>query len=355
MPELGAKCKKQPAIVYKNLNSEPSELEQSEINHNQPNIKFAYNSELATCNKSVPTIQQCLTPISKIVGVLNEIEYSSNVVFKKLNIITTPDVVSEKLRYYFHIEDRLFCDNNQISTEYFENSTETGGDVFVRLDYNSDGKIELATIKLKAIKTKFNYDYVSYSLTGSVEIEFPELKAVMETKPQPTKFSRKRQFIYWYVSLIVDNQRYVFRIAFRCKTNDKNKYECNIECEGEITGDDYILCFDLLSKYYIRQYILQNGTIQPIFPMDYNNIKLTVKQRKIIITLQILPNSSTSIKSDDIKISDEVTNFVKYLGLTTINKYLDDIDIPISRYASITHNSVETSCDLIQAELDDMF
>lgn len=359
MMNYGAKFNAQSVCTYKDLKSSPPKLEQSYVDH--PNIKYIFNDKHPECNACVPTIDDLLTihPYANTFGRFNEIEYSANIKFKNVIIDKTNGGVLEKERFYFKDSFKLFYNKYQVSTIYFDGSNQMDGNIFTRFDYIPGSKtIELVTTKLKVLKTKFNYFDVTYSLTGAIEIEFPELKSAMKNRPQPTSFNRRRTFIYWNIALTVDNEFYIFRVAFR-QLKNTNNYECNIECEDAISGCNFIICFDLLSKYYKYQYLHQNGTIRPLMDeLNVNAMRLTSIQRKIIHTIRLIPCPDQKLPEIPcFDVEDEVKKFIKFLSLKTVRQHIDNLDLPINMYASIIYNDGQNyiSDDVEEFENNDMF
>ncbi|ATY70211.1 GrBNV gp43-like protein [Tomelloso virus] len=343
----------QPAAIYKYLQSQPPLLEPSEVNH--PSIKYIFNEKHANCNNTVPNIAELISKstCAQKFGRFNEIEYSANIKFK--NVIIPASVgTKSKIRYYINDFVDLYYNDEQVSTEYFENSTLEVGTLCTRLDYLvSDGSLDLITSKLKLVRSKFNYDGVTYSLTGSIEIDFPEMKEKLLGQPTPIKYSKKRQFIYWNLSLILDEDEYIFRIAFRNLHRDN--VECNIECEDLINGGNFILCFDLLSKYYKRQYIAQNSYIYPLADLDPLSMKLTPEQREILKTFKLVDNPDQHDEYEQI-VPDNVVNFVKFTSLQSLYTNMNtDLLLPLEKYSTLDTDENFNSSVLDDVSNDDMF
>lgn len=326
----------------------PPEIEVSDVKH--PNISYVYNAKHSECNGSVPSIVDILQGPALNFGPLNEIEYSANIKFKNVIVHSEVEHVLSRVRYYFKNTIRLYYDNSKLSTAYFDGCREFDGNIFTRVDYfnDTDSIPEISTSKLKLARTKFNYRDVTYSLTGSIEIEFPELARAMIG--QPTHFSCRREFIYWIIQLTVrDEQTFMFRIAFRRKDTKNGKYECNIECEDAICGSDFITCFDLLSKYYKRQYITQNGHIWPlILDPELPILCLNQEQREILKTIKHIPYPHDSEQILD----PNITNFIKFLS----SKESIHPDVSMESFANIkSDESMNFIESYDEADLDDIF
>nr|WAQ80151.1 GrBNV_gp43-like protein [Oryctes rhinoceros nudivirus] len=328
----------------------PPKLELSEINH--PNIKYIYNDKHSECYNSVPSIKSLVDMNSyvKKFAPCNEIEYSANIKFK--NMTLDPQHAVRTTRYYFADTIKLYYNDDYISTKYFANADEVDGCIFTRFDYSQDGMPNMVTTKLKLIKRKFNYCGVTYSLTGSIEIEFPELLAALKARPQPNMYTRLRVFTHWYVSLVAgDGQRYVFRVAFRQINGSNGNYECNIECEDKISGPTFILCFDLLSKYYKRQYFQNGQCIQPIIAMNYDTLKLTKEQKHIIPTIRLEPKHHAI---DDVEIGNDFQMLLKFMGLQSVTRLLGPIEgLPICTYATEIDEDCESISDYEEVTSDE--
>lgn len=342
-----------PCEVYKK--SSPPELEVSDVNH--PNIRYIYNDKHPECHTLVPTVDDLLdkVPTARRFAPFNEVEYSANIKFKNVKFIKSK-YVYEKERFYINDTIKLFQNQHYASTVYFDNSIEVDGDIYIRFDYIPEfNGTDVVTSKLKVAKSKFNYYGVTYSLTAAIEIEFPELNSAMKTLPKPSSYSRRRQFIYWTVTLMVDSLIYKFRVAFRQLKNDDN-YECNIECEDPISGSDFIECFDLLSKYYKRQYILQDKVISPVVSMDCKLIKLTARQITIAETIRLVDDNYQNSIPNDLQPNEDMVNLLKFMSLKAVNRYMDT-GLPVEDYASIAaeYNPNVVPDDLDETSTDDMF
>lgn len=291
------------------------------------NIKRLVNAKHIECNNCVPSIDDLLNvyPQATIWGVLNEIEYSANINFKHAKIANECNFkngIINKERYYFNKKINLYYDSSKISTQYFENCLQTVGDVFTRIDYCVD-RPSVASTKIKVVKSWFAFDKCSYKLTGSIEVDFPELQTINRLEC----FSRKRYFTYWGIQLTCNGVDYLFRVAFRRENVDRDDYECNIECEDLISGSNFIKCFDLLYKYYKHQYNLQDGFITPIIDgqqpaTDCCNIEdLTDEQKRILATIRHVPWTETDVNPTYTP-EVQVVDFIKYLGLETVLSYM---------------------------------
>lgn len=312
-------------VIFKQ--AELPHLEMSEVNH--PNIRYVYDSTKPECTTYIPSLQDLLIrrPCSKKFMPFNEVEYSANIKFRNLKIDKSSNYVYEMERFYINDTIPLFCDASRVSTEHFENCTPFNAEINTRLDYE-EGLLTLVTSKLKVLKTNFNYCKVTYALTAAIEIEFPELKYALINLPQPSKlkYTKRKKFIFWRVSLMVDSIIYKFNIAFM---QSSKGYDCNIECEDPISGSIFIECFDFLSKYYKRQYIIQDKTIFPIVEdMDYNKIKLTPGQIEIANTLRLIDAFEEHIGLE-LQPSTGIVDLVKFLSLQTINTGNIDYDLQI--------------------------
>lgn len=349
--------KTQPAHIYPNTESSPPDIELSQVNH--PNIKYDYNQKHTKCNMYVPTIEHLLitNPYARKFGVFNEIEYSANMKFKNIARFSKCDGVMEKMRYYFKDTIKLFHNDDYISTTYIDGSREFYCDLVTRVDYFiKSNSPDVITSKLKVVKNKFNYCDVTYSLTGSIEIDFPELKNALSKMSPPTTYTRCRRVIYWNLLLTIDDKDYTFRIAFR-QSNFNNNYECNIECEDLISGSDFINCFDLLSKYYKRMYIVQNGYISPlILDPRYEILLLSSKQQTILKSLRLISHSTPTSGGN---ICDEIKTFLKSLSWMYTEQFFSDISVNsnLTTHSFMVKNPEINFIDEDSDELnnDDMF
>ncbi|ATZ81575.1 GrBNV_gp43-like protein [Drosophila innubila nudivirus] len=308
----------------------------------------------------IPTIDTLLLNKNMTVdcsrfGYLNEVEYSANIKCVDLRFPYDDSRILMKIRYYFENLQTIFINENQISTDYLicDNNNDNGDDddydggdnhidsvvsncssfranVVTRLDYEN-GALSEVTAKFKVVTEKFIYDNCRYSLTGSIEVPMDELK----TESMPIKYSRKRYFRYWNISLNVPKyiKPFIFRIAFRNeKSCDDSIQTCNIECEDLINGVEFIKCFDLLFKYYKHMYKMQNHLMTPEF-LDKNDLNdahfkcdLNDDQVEILKTLKHINyyfeyDNAENLDNNKPKVSPDMMAFVKYMGFNTYRMY----------------------------------
>lgn len=295
------------------------------INDNQqnPNITCELKRKHLCCNKAIPTIEFLLETddTAQYWGDLNEIEYSTNIKFEDVTIDTTSDCVKTNIRYYFNNYIDVFFDENILSTTYFEKSRKTTANIFTRIDYGVETKeLDDITVKVKVCKKAFQWNNVSYKLTGSIEIKLDDFKPI-----QLEHYTRKRYFAYWMLRLIHRSNQFIFRIAFRrnsTNNNDdlKNTYQCNIECEDSINPADFIECADLLYKYYKQQYIENDKLLKPIVENITNIENLTKEQQLTLNTFQLLPY--TDINDNLCVIEPQMMEFIHYLGIETYMNFV---------------------------------
>jgi len=302
----------------------------------------------------IPTIDTLLLNKNMTVdcsrfGYLNEVEYSANIKCVDLRFPCDDSRILMKIRYYFEDLQTIFVNENQISTDYL--ICDNGGDdddefdsfasncsrfranVVTRLDYEN-GDLSEVTAKFKVVTEKFIYDNCRYSLTGSIEVPMDELK----TESMPIKYSRKRYFRYWNMSLNLPNYKkpFIFRIAFRNeKSCDDSLQTCNIECEDAINGVEFIKCFDLLFKYYKHMYKMQNHLMTPEFlnknAVNDEHFKCDLNDDQVEI-LKTLKHVNYSYEYDNAeildnnkqKVSPDMMAFVKYMGFNAYRMYYPD-------------------------------
>lgn len=270
---------------------------------------------------------------SAVFGKLNEIEYSANIVFEDPIIATTSDIkngIRIKHRVYYKDERPLYYNDVKISTRYFDGCEEIAGiPIFLRVDTNThgdddddnDGKMVCASSKLKVLRKKFVWEKCKYVLTGSIEVDVRDVETLIANKP--SAHHRERFVTFWALHLRHRGRSYRFEVAFRKESADSSRYECNIECEDEISAANFIECFDLLYKYYKYQYIHCNRNITPIINeiLDYTKfVDLTPIQIKTLTTLQHVSweESQSIIKSN---IDTKMKQFIELLGIAVFLRY----------------------------------
>jgi hypothetical protein len=185
-------------------------------------------------------------------------------------------------------------------------------EVLLRIDYdiknddsitNSDNdnttKADV-TAKIRIVRKKFNYKNQTFVLTGAIEV--PVNLILPKNQGRPTRYFQIRDFTYWFVTLMVNGAPHTFRIAFRRdvilddnhqqRQYENNKYECNIECESFIAPSQFVLCFDLLYKYY-RHCFEHSANSPNIVPLMSNEETEKIQglnntQKEILKTIQLV-------------------------------------------------------------------
>lgn len=336
--EFGVTFKVGPQqISNKYLPAPPPELIPLDFEHE--NFTTKYSEKHEECLNSVPTIEDLLSTseLARKCGILNEIEYSANILFKKIRLQNKGPNIENRIRYYLNDTDAIYFTDSDVSSKFINGGNRDFVEICTRIDYfnEEDNTPEIVTTKLKVLKCKFNYQNTTYTLTGAIEIEFPELADAMKNLAQPENFTRRRQFTYWIINLKVSGSNYQFRVAFR-KEDRSEDYLCNIECEDAICGADFIKCFDLLSKYYKHQYILQDGLITPMIldpkQHDAGIPCLTDEQKEIYKTMSVSRHTHEDMEI----IPKDVAKFIKFKSLQTVNNFIDGIDLDLKTFSTFT-------------------
>lgn len=283
------------------------------------------NKKHAVYIQHFPIISEFLTEDTSLFGPLNEIEYSTNVLFKNVTIKHTPNThIIEHIRYYFNSYTRIFVNNNILSTKHLADGRHVDVKIITRVDYTeqkgpgSDLIVDDISVKLKLIKKDFRYNEVSYRLAGSIEVPLKEFKPLLLDG-----YSKKRQFKHWMLGMTHRTKYLVFRVAFRKERIDSNDYTCNIECECQIEPASFIECTDLLYKYYKQQYIENDGCIQPLY--EYTKIPLLTKdQQNTLKTFKYVDAKMAANAESAVEIDEKCSELIKYLGLQAFMSYVPD-------------------------------
>lgn len=292
------------------------------------NVIQLENKKHKLTTEHFPVIGEFITEDTNIFGPLNEVEYSTNILFKNVTINPAPNAhVTEHIRYYFNSYTRLYVNSSRLSTEYLVDGRHVDVKIITRVDYVADRNgaealvVDDISVKLKLIKEDFRYNEVSYRLAGSIEVPLPEFKPMLLDG-----YSKRRQFKHWMLGMTHRTKYLVFRVAFRKEREDSNDYTCNIECECQIEPASFIECADLLYKYYKQQYIVNNGCIQPLY--EYTKIPvLTKDQQNTLKTFAFIDNKSyvAENESNTDKNAQTCFDLIKYLGLQAFMSYVPDI------------------------------
>lgn len=248
----------------------------------------------------MPTMERIYnkSPVLRVFGQLNEVEYSSNAKFDNTVIYVNEeqrDRVNSMVRYYYQTVTTLYVNtaNSRIQSKCRDpyNDVPVPCTVTVRFDYDPMDAIQprQVTAKLKIVKTKFNFVGSTFNLTGAVEVPIHTLHPARNTLQL---YTNSRQVYYWYCC--VNNT--LFRVAFRENLmlkqpstfyKDRN-YTLNIECEDDTVEPlDFVIGYNLLFKYYKAQYMTTHGVIMPEWN-DINTLNiadLTDYQRRLLATM----------------------------------------------------------------------
>lgn len=271
-------------------------------------------------------------------GRLNELEYSSNFKVYNQEIKQTNDQSYRMIRHYHKAAIDVFVNGCKISTGYIKDSCRIATTAVLRIDYDADtGAVLNVSSKLKLFNDKFNFLGSTVSLTGAIEVDVPELA---ETLAKSQHFTQRRDITYWYLQMVHRNRQYHMRIAFR-RTSPIKPYECNVECEEQISGSQFLECFDLIYKYY-KTMCQKLKYIQPLHD-DVEPLDLTFHQQQTMATF-------TQISKDEYQgdaaaaesiIEQPLQEFVKCLGLISYNRglteeqHIDTEKVLDLKYASI--------------------
>lgn len=323
-------------FITNKLHKFPSKNEVLPVLRNGPvhnNIKDVRKKRARIVEILIPTVGRMLNNhlYAHMVGEFNELEYSGNIRFYDCSVFS--DITIQQFTRIYVISDHpIYHYENKFSTIPFKNCKLVFIRIVTRFDYESE-VLTLVTSKFKVLREKFTYRDVTYSLTASIEVEFPELKDAIKYEIMGGKTKR---IMCWSLLLIIDSNNYKFRIAFRKALNADivADYECNIECEDYISGPDFIVCFDLISKFYKQQYIEQDGVIVPFTEINPNSMNLTDQQWDIFHSMRLDDNAPATAPLEPNTINPDVLNFVKFISLNHARTYTA-IDLPLTSFSNI--------------------
>lgn len=275
-------------------------------------------------------------PNAKVFGNFNEIEYSTNVKFFNVKIKTDAKRIR---RCIYNDQIEVYFNELIMSTKYFPNSKQMDANIFTRIDCANNGQNPTdITAKLKVCTKAFNWNNATYKLTAAIEVSLKEYPAVGMSNP-----SKSRVFFFWNIQMEHEKNKYTFRIAFRqdAKLIGTDNYVCNIECEDLICAAHFVECSDLLTRYYETQYRrATDGAIQPLVS-NLDVPDLTDAQAKTLKTFKLVTDDDTAEKSKEqtkniASISNQMTDFVRYLGIITLHKFVrkdENIKVSLAPYS----------------------
>lgn len=285
-------------------------------------------------------------------GPLNEIEYSANFrVFSPID--ETNELCYRMIRYYYISHIDLYVNGLKISNNYMKDSYRIKARSILRSDYSMDtNELIETTSKLKLLKDKFNFMYITCSLTGSIEVKVPEL---MDSFKLGERFTRKRYIIYWYLQMIHRNNKYNMRIAFRRQHLDQ-PYECNVECEDAINGNEFIEIFDLIYKYY-KTMAQENKSIQPLCK-DIEPLDLTRIQLETLSSFQLVSKdeAADTAQSNEHLLHPAILEYVKCLGIMSYNNNVETNNFDIEELIDLKHVDIKDTRPTTESfTIDDIF